>query len=99
MRSIYFEDFRQVVVRHAREIEETLQPEPHSTEWFLLKYLRRIVKVTGGEGVSPSQVEGTVRSLIRFYVDNIDENSDTGERCTHIYEEYRRTLREHQEKK
>lgn len=97
MRKIYFEDFRLTVVRHAREIE-SYAPESHSMEWFLLKYLRRIIKATEAEPVSPGQLEGTVRSLIRFYVDNIEENSDMGERCTAIYEQYRKTLRENQEK-
>lgn len=97
MRKVYFEDFRLTVVRHTREIE-SIAPESHSMEWFLLKYLRRIIKATQEEPVSPGRVEGTVRSLIRFYVDNIEENSDMGERCTTIYEEYRKTLRENQEK-
>jgi len=39
-----------------------------------------------------------MRSLIRFYVDNIEESSDMGERCIAIYEQYRKTLRENQEK-
>lgn len=97
MRKIYFEDFRLTVVRHTREIESSA-PESHSMEWFLLKYLRHIIKATEAEPVSPGRVEGSVRSLIRFYVDNIEENSDMGERCTAIYEQYRKTLRENQEK-
>jgi len=97
MRRIYFEDFRLTVVRHTREIESSA-PASHSTEWFLLKYLRRIIKAAEAEPVSPVQVEGTMRSLIRFYVDNIEESSDMGERCIAIYEQYRKTLRENQEK-
>ncbi len=97
MPRIYFEDFRLTVINHVREIE-TLEPESHSLEWFLLKYLRQIIKATEAEPVSPGRVEGTVRSLVRFYVDNIEEHSEMGDHCTRIYEEYRRTMRENQEK-
>jgi hypothetical protein len=96
MARIYFEDFRLLVMRHAKEIE-TAAPELQSPEWFLLRYLRRIIKAAE-EPASPGSVEGSMRSLIRFYVDNIDASSDMGERCMFIYEEYRKTLRENQEK-
>lgn len=92
---IYFEDFRLLVIRHAREIEAAA-PESHSPEWFLLRYLRRIIKAAEAP-TSPGRVEGSIRSLIRFYVDNVDAGSDMGERCNFIYKEYRRTLRENQE--
>jgi len=95
MSRIYFEDFRLLVIRHVREMEAE-KPESHSPEWFLLKYLRRIAKTAEGP-VSPNRVEGSLRSLIRFYVDNIDETSDMGRRCTAIYEAYRKTLRENRE--
>jgi hypothetical protein len=35
--------------------------------------------------------------MIRFYVDNIDEQSELGDRCQKIYAEYRRTLRVYQD--
>ena len=96
MPTIHFDNLRIKVIHHIKEIDAT-SPESHSTEWFLLKYLNRIVIKTD----PPSQfeqVEGTIRSLIRFYVDNIEEKSELGDRCVQIYEEYRRVLREHQEK-
>jgi len=96
MRKIYFEDFRLLVIRHTKEIEAGT-PESHSMEWFLLRYLRRIIKSVE-EPASPGRVEGCLRSLVRFYVDNVEETSDTGRRCTEIYEAYRKTLRESQEK-
>ena len=96
MARIYFEDFRLLVIRQAREIEAAV-PESHTPEWFLVRYLRRIIKAAE-EPTSPGRVEGSMRSLIRFYVDNIDAKSHMGERCTFIYEEYRKTLRENQEK-
>jgi hypothetical protein len=95
MGNIYFEDFRLLVYRHAREIEKG-GPEAHTMEWFLARYLRRIIKAAE-EPASPNRIEGTLRSLIRFYVDNLDENSDLGRRCTDIYEAYRKTIRESRE--
>ena len=91
MRKIYFGDFRIYVVEHIRAIEAQ-SPEYQSTEWFLLKYLRKIEKNTNPP-TATGRVEGCMRGLIRFYVDMIDENSDLGDRCIKIYTEYRKTLR------
>lgn len=96
MKEIYFGNFRVVIIEHIKEIEETV-PEAHSTEWFLLKYFKRIVK-TIDDPASPGKVDGTIRSLVRFYVDNIDENSELGDRCTRIYAAYKKALREQQER-
>lgn len=95
MTDIYFGDFRLIVLNHIRDIDAT-NPESHSIEWFLLKYLKRIAKYSETAD-HPGRVDGSVRSLVRFYVDNIDEKSDLGHRCTHIYEAYRKVLREHQQ--
>ncbi len=91
MAEIYFGDFRVVVNRHIKEIEAD-NPESHSIEWFLLKYLRRIVKYADVPP-SPGRIDNSIRALISFYVDNVETNSPLGERCTEIYEEYRKTLR------
>ena len=96
MKEIYFGGFRTVVIEHIKEIRDT-EPESHTTEWFLVKYLNRIVK-TIDEPASPEKIEGTIRSLVRFYVDNIEENTELGDRCTRIYEEYKKALREQQER-
>ncbi len=66
--------------------------EPDSIEWFLLKYLRRIVHATEGDN-APGRVEGTMRSMMRFYIDNLDEQSELADHCIKIYEAYRKTLR------
>lgn len=95
MARIYFEDFRLLVLQHAREIESVVAGS-HTPEWFLLRYLRRIARAAA-EPDSPGRIEGSMRSLIRFYVDNLDAGSDLGQRCTLLYEEYRRTLRERRE--
>jgi len=95
MREIYFGDFREFVIQHYKEISAR-DPEFQSTEWFLLRYLKRIDKTTNPPAV-PGQVESSMRGFIRFYVDMIDEKSELGERCVRIYEEYRKTLRISQE--
>lgn len=95
MREIYFGEFRLTVVQHIREIEAE-NPPYQSTEWFLLRYLKRIEK-TVEPPASPGRVDNSIRALIRFYVDMIEEQSELGERCRMINEEYRKALRIHQE--
>ena len=95
MRKIYFGDFRVYVIEHIKAIEAQ-EPEHQSTEWFLLRYLRKIEK-NSNLPTTPGKVEGCMRGLIRFYVDTIDENSELGDRCVKIYTEYRKTLRFSQE--
>ena len=95
MREIYFGDFRQLVIRHYKEIAAG-DPEFQSTEWFLLRYLKRIGNATD-PSATPGQVENSMRGFIRFYVDMIDEKSELGRRCVRIHEEYRKTLRNSQE--
>jgi len=94
MSEIYFGDFRSYVLQHIKQVEK-LDYETNSTEWFLLQYFRRIVQSTEMEDTS-SRVEGSMRSLVRFYVDNIDERSELGDQCMKIYKEYRKTLRRDQ---
>lgn len=94
MREIYFDDLRLMVAGYIREIDNT-SPQNSSIEWFLLRYMKRIVKATESPAQS-GRVEGTVKALVRFYVDNIDEKSETGRICINIYEQYRKTLRDSQ---
>jgi hypothetical protein len=94
MRNIYFGDFRAMVVEYIKQIDNT-HPDLQSTEWFLLRYLRHIVKVTEPPAEA-GKVEGAVRSLVRFYVDNINEKTELGRICLNIYDEYRKVLREKQ---
>ena len=95
MREIYFGELRVYVIEHIREIEAG-DPEYQSTEWYLLRYLKRIEKKTNPP-TSPGQVENSIRALIRFYVDMIEEQSELGERCRMINEAYRKALRREQE--
>jgi len=91
MTEIYFDELRLIVIRHIREIE-ALGPENQSTEWYLLKYLNRITK-NALLPATPGRMENCMRGFIRFYVDNIDEQSLLGERCRNIYAVYKKTLR------
>ena len=95
MRDIYFGEFRLIVIKHIKEIEAD-NPEYQSTEWYLIKYLKRIEK-TANPPTSPGRVENSIRALIRFYVDMIEERSDLGERCRQVNEQYRKALRREQE--
>jgi hypothetical protein len=70
MREIYFGNLRSMVIEYVREVESG-KPEANSILWDLLKYLRRIIKVTEPPA-RPGRVDGAIQSLIRFYIDNID---------------------------
>lgn len=94
MKEIHFGEFRSYVRGHIREIEK-YDYEKDSIEWFLLRYLRRIVKCIEAEN-SAGRVEGAMRALLRFYIDNIDKKSELGDQCVRIYDRYRLTIRENQ---
>lgn len=94
MREIYFGDFRIIVIEQIKELKAQ-EPESHTTEWFLLKYLTRIEK-NAIPPTTPGKMENSVRAMVRFYVDNVDERSALGERCKLIYEQYRKTILESQ---
>ena len=93
---LYLGDFRVFVIERIRLIEQQ-EFESHSTEWFLLKYLRRIVKTTEAP-IRAGRIAGAVRALMRFYIDNVDEHSELGDQCIKIYNEYRKTIRTRQGK-
>jgi len=95
MGEVFFGEFRLIVIEHRKAVESLVE-ETHTIPWFLLRYLKRIEKQANEPG-NKTRMEGLMRGLIRFYVDNIDEQSELGERCQKIYEEYRRTLKIYQE--
>ena len=92
MKKIYFGDFRLYVNKHIKEIEKA-EIEAYTIERFLVRYLKKITKVADGN-VQYNIVESPIRSLIRFYVDNINEKSELGDRCKKIHAEYRNLLRQ-----
>jgi hypothetical protein len=92
MGDIYFGEFRLIVIQHIKEIEAQ-NPEYQSIEWFFIRYLKRIVK-NANPPTTPGKMENSIRALVRFYVDMIEENSPLGERCRQINEQYRNAIRE-----
>ena len=85
MSNVYFDSLRIKVNQQIKEIDAT-NPESHSIEWFLLKYLNRIVIKTDPPS-QLGQVEGSIRSLVRFYVDNVEEKSELGDKFTRNIQE------------
>lgn len=86
-----FDEFRVVLVRHIQELTAA-RPDAQSTDWYLLKYLRRIHRKVV-VSTSPREVDNTMRALIRFYLDAIDEGSELEVRCTELLKFHRRSLR------
>ena len=91
LKEVYYGDFRVVVLEHIRRIEAAA-PEAYSTGWFLLRYLRRIARLTAEPGAEHG-VQSGMRSLLRFYVDQVEETSDLGDVCNQVFEAHRRSLR------
>jgi hypothetical protein len=80
-------DLRRIVITHIRLIEAG-NPEPQSIEWFLLRYLRRIV--AGCEAsASPHALENSMRALLSFYAGRIEQRSELAEYCIRIIEAHR----------
>ena len=98
MNKIYFGDFHEYVTDQINDIEH-IDLESYTTEWFLIRYLKKITKLTIEGNLEYRRIEGPMRSLIRFYVDNIDENSELGERCIKIHNKYRATILKQQSSK
>lgn len=98
MKKIYFGDFHLFVVQQIKDIEKT-DIESYTTEWFLIRYLKKITKLTIAGNLENSRIEGVMRALIRFYVDNVDERSELGERCIKIHNKYRATILKQQTSK
>lgn len=92
MKKIYFGDFRLYVNKHIKEVEKA-EIEAYTIEWFLVRYLKKITKVADGN-IEYNIVESPIRSLIRFYVDNINEKSELDDRCKKNHAEYRNLLRQ-----
>jgi len=98
MKKIYVGDFHLYVVEHIKDLEHP-DLESYTTEWFLIRYLKKITKLTIAGNLEYSRIEGPMRSLIRFYVDNIDEQSELGERCIKIHNKFRAVILKQQSSK
>jgi|TARA_R110002096_G_scaffold22675_27_gene72805 methyl coenzyme M reductase alpha subunit len=87
----HFDEFRVLLVRHIRELDAR-DPDSQSTEWYLLKYLRRVHRKTV-VSTSPREVENTIRALIRFYLDGVDAGTPLEQRVKDVLAAHRRSLR------
>ena len=87
----HFEEFRLVLVRNIKELTAR-RPDEQTTEWYLLKYMRRIYRKVI-VSTSPREIENTMRALIRFYLDAIEEGSELEARCHEVLGSHRRALR------
>lgn len=86
-----FDELRRLLVQQSRELT-AMDPDFQSTEWYVLKYLRRIERSLES-GCGPERMENSMRGLVRFYVDRVETSSGLGQRCLAIYEVYRRSRR------
>ena len=87
----HFDEFRVVLTRHIKELTAS-HPGAQTTPWYLLKYLRRIQRKVA-VSTTPREVENTIRALIRFYLDAIDEESELDQRCREVLKFHRRASR------
>lgn len=86
-----FVELRAVLARQIKDLSAQY-PEPHSTTWFFLRYLRRVAR-RADAGISPRECNGAMRGLIRFYIDCIDPTSDLAWRFEEILDAHRKALR------
>ena len=86
-----FVELRAVLARQIKDLNAQY-PEPHSTTWFFLRYLRRVAR-RADAGISPRECNGAMRGLIRFYIDCIEPTSDLAWRFEEILAAHRKALR------
>lgn len=91
MEKIFFGDFREHVDKHLEEIKKS-EVESYSIEWFFMRYLRRILKITEDHTIDSADIKHVMRALVSFYVHNIEEDSKLAERFHKIYQKYQKTL-------
>ncbi len=84
-------EFRELLRRHIRELEDE-RPAEQSTDWFFLRYLRRLQRRALAQPRA-RDCEGLMRGLTRFYVDHVEEGSALAERFEDILETHRYALR------
>lgn len=86
-----FVEFRELLRHHVRELESRY-PERYSLEWFFLRYLQRVNK-RAQAGHSPRACSGAMRGLTRFYVDQVEADSELAARFDAVLECHRYALR------
>ncbi len=84
-------EFRELVRRHAQELEKTY-PERYSTDWFFLRYVKRLEK-KAWDHETPRACSGVMRGMTRYFVDSVEEGSMLASRFEEILECHRYALR------
>lgn len=84
-------EFRELLATHIHDIERAY-PERYSTEWFFLRYVKRVNRCAHG-GDTPAACNGAMRGLTRFFVDQIEPDSDLAPRFDALLECHRYALR------
>ena len=84
-------EFRATLARHIKQLTRAA-PERHSSEWFFLRYLKRVAKQAEATPHA-SEVSSAMRGLIRFYVDSVAHNAALAERFEDVLAAHRHALR------
>ena len=87
--STAFVEFRALLARHVRELEQAY-PERYSTTWFFLRYLKRVQRQA--EGPTPRACDRATRGLVRFYCDMADSEQALAERFDEVYFAHRNAV-------
>ena len=86
-----FVEFRELLQKQVREIEKEY-PERYSTDWFFLRYVKRLEK-RAWDHESPRACSGIMRGLTRYFVDSVADDSPLARRYEIILECHRYALR------
>ncbi|MEM7540438.1 MAG: hypothetical protein AAF384_02510 [Pseudomonadota bacterium] len=86
-----FLEFRETLERHIKEMERDY-PERYTTDWYFMRYLKRI-DMHAHRVDSPRDVSGSMRGLLRFYVDSVEPGSTLAERFEEVLDAHRFALR------
>jgi hypothetical protein len=86
-----FVEFRELLQRHVKQLQKPY-PERYSTEWFFLRYVRRL-DFDAQSDEAPQACNSAMRGLTRFYVDQVAEHSELAVAFEEILECHRYALR------
>ena len=86
-----FAEFQRLLRVHIEQTEWA-NPPFQSTQWFLLRYLKRI-ETDAAEFKSPKRIDNSMRAMLRFYVDSIATDSKLADVCREILDAHVRALR------
>lgn len=90
-----FSSFREVLARHIKQLAAS-HPERLGTEWFFLRYLRRLAR-RAENAERARELDGALRGLTRYYVDRVPEDSPLASAYEDILAAHREALRAERE--